>query len=1236
MLDIQDSERSGSLSSVLEIPPKLLYGQRSNFECEVKASVFSDTKFAVSGLELSSVCHDLRLSSLLFSGMTNRVYFGRRAHSTCRHNADTSVLSKYSVIGVASATESVQLGHFVHILADVGHVLYGLDPASEKYDALIKGASVRMFGTSIQTDITLKDSLLKFTAAADLYNQYSFTLTVTADATFAWSNLTFSVQGKATDEVDTNSFVAELQNGTESKLVSLSETAVKRVQTAELAKAEALRIARELKFEKEVVKKTSTNLKGELTIILKQINSLKGTIAQKKLEISRFVGLPSSLSRQLQGTCRLQVCPQRCVPGVSNTTGNDTDLEILGQRSKITLVEKPQRVIVGNKTVPCSSWKEKTDLATTCGCTGNSFVNCECDIFSVTSHQSVPSLCNEDVYGVRDVKVPEEKIEVYVRSKLPAVVHTPNAVLTSCDSRLPDETCVKTNSICSARRRRLLEAQPPSLRQAAALLLQVQDAEQQIAAAEVRKGELEKRLSLQKEKEKQLEQDCATLTSSTAVQNLTFVKEINREGLFIAKRLKTIAIGKLFSIKSVSFQTEVAHSSPTTLPLKITVSVGSSSSVLYVSMLFDFNKLESSFIRAQSLVSNAVLQKLVGAPRRKRRQTIPGLESGLANQNALFETMAKHFKSLSLKLGDLDNAQNNYNHLGTIVSANLGIPLIPTGATSSQSTSPPTTSTASLSTTGSRRPLATQASTSTNRLSFQAPRVNLDNAPLNALNQAKSTYARNVQDQAAVATSNLLPKFQAEVNLYVSKEKGLFGTECSGMPDCFVSSVEIVDDIVRTAPLSLTGNIRNKLPTVEANLQIVSSSTTISLRQAKENIDSMVEVIHDALDLKFWSAKPPTITVSPDSDVHVLENGTLVLKCFATSDHPVRYSWVKDGIQLEVNNASVLTVARATRRDAGNYTCLAANHAGTSESPWSIVHVLVPPRVYTHPSPTTAIVDDPDPIRLKCNATSAPNPQYRWYFKTLLLGQYRVIPGAVNNEHHIPTPQIKHQGLYICEAWIKGPKREYTARSSPALVTVVPPHVSQMSIPITFELDFTQNRRFARNTQSSILSVVNNAVNDQLSSSHPSVRPVIKDLVISRPSTSKPVTEVSLKLEVKDGLGNSLPSDTIGNQFVEVTELVSLQRKELDKTVNKLKPVLLSPNTYQRSRLGLVGTSDKSEYRFGFGCSSGQALDGNFILCSEFRCVVSMYIAAVWHHSSSLFHTILKHCKHHLSISCML
>lgn len=71
----------------------------------------------------------------------------------------------------------------------------------------------------------------------------------------------------------------------------------------------------------------------------------------------------------------------------------------------------------------------------------------------------------------------------------------------------------------------------------------------------------------------------------------------------------------------------------------------------------------------------------------------------------------------------------------------------------------------------------------------------------------------------------------------------------------------------------------------------------------------------------------PQINVTAYSAIErgysILENGTIILMCQASSKPPSQYVWFHNN--SEISNGPQLTITKILRMQAGNYTCMAKN-----------------------------------------------------------------------------------------------------------------------------------------------------------------------------------------------------------------------------------------------------------------------------------------------------------------------
>ncbi|XP_072739134.1 hemicentin-2-like [Ciconia boyciana] len=170
-------------------------------------------------------------------------------------------------------------------------------------------------------------------------------------------------------------------------------------------------------------------------------------------------------------------------------------------------------------------------------------------------------------------------------------------------------------------------------------------------------------------------------------------------------------------------------------------------------------------------------------------------------------------------------------------------------------------------------------------------------------------------------------------------------------------------------------------------------------------------------------------------------NGTVHFKCEATG-HPVpTVTWLWNNVPVVVSprhqlleGGTVLQVAAVEAGDAGSYTCVAENPAGSAEKHFALAvqgkaspatvpqaskafHLLVtePPRVEAALHPTELSITVGTPLELTCLVTGVPMPTVTWEKDGRLLAGPWLVSGN-ESTLHIETTKVADAGLYTCLA----------------------------------------------------------------------------------------------------------------------------------------------------------------------------------------------------------------------------
>ncbi|XP_040926337.1 hemicentin-1 isoform X2 [Betta splendens] len=151
---------------------------------------------------------------------------------------------------------------------------------------------------------------------------------------------------------------------------------------------------------------------------------------------------------------------------------------------------------------------------------------------------------------------------------------------------------------------------------------------------------------------------------------------------------------------------------------------------------------------------------------------------------------------------------------------------------------------------------------------------------------------------------------------------------------------------------------------------------------------------------------------------------TTVMTCSASGAPKPEIWWYKGGAKLHSSSLldvdvleGTLTIKETLHADAGDYTCLAVNAAGTSSGRVSLDVGAAP--TFTQEPPDVA-ADVGSNVTLLCRARGHPEPQVSWRREDgLPLSQRPRTHGAVTQSRgrlHISSLWVDDEAVYVCEA----------------------------------------------------------------------------------------------------------------------------------------------------------------------------------------------------------------------------
>ena len=1133
----------------MEIPPNLRHGDRYNFDCNLQYSLFTDGSGTVNGLELSSSCHDLRIGKLLFPSVQQIIKFGNRASTTCfddnfPENIDHS-LTNLSVVALVSGANNTRLGNFINL--NEVDITYGLDIHQNVFEAIVKDATIMMFDDEFTSNMFITNSGLTASLVLSVFNTYQFQIEITAPVNQEWSSIEYQVSASALKGPGT--LIDDLEKATLTNLVQRANTAVSRVQTAKMALSQVQQISATLKERLKAYTKEISTIDVLQSMLETETSSLKNG---KPLIMERLDSLSeetANIRNMLANNCQIMICNGTCIPGFENTTCIDTVFRNITEPCMIEKIETEiKRKVVRVYEFPCESWEQVRELQRNCRCESN-FQNCGCQI-TVTKERAVcvPEICTQT--ETADIMVQKLVVDIIdcVVNRTKMKVERPCSVMSDCADTSPDEECFEDNRICYNMTDQVLARFNETNKEAVKLFNDLQRTNRQLVASSLKHEKLIAKKQVLETRLVKVQDDITKLSNNTQLDNYNRVTKVNEVGLELAQMINSTK--KFFNITKVDFELSVKSEYPQTIPLLVSILIQTKNFTrdITVTILFNFASKDTSLANAGGTISSFIEEHIAGNVQssRKRRQNREEDETDflrLKRNGVKLITMMNFFSMLISNLVELQNASHElHTTANTIVATISGNRFQPTS----------------------------------------------DDPELQALYDFHDTLALNLLESASLATANLFTQWQAEVNTFLNESGVLFGRECFGMADCFVLAVDDLTTIFNTAPAYIISQLTDMLPEAADSLQDISTSTSLSLSEAISKLKTVLNILQGAINTTYWSTTPPTISVPFAKTITILEKMPLNLECHAVYNlkFPIRYQWKKDDSILPFFNTSMLSIPTASLGDMGNYTCVVSNHAGRSASLPTFVTVVQAPKFYLEPFNQTVTTGAANPAKLQCNATSVPNPQFKWYFRSKNSFEFSIIPDMRGNELHIEDPKASDEGWYKCEAWVKyNDTYNISVISRAAYVSVVHSSVSVMSIPIRIEIE-SANRIDKVALQEHVTAVVENII----SGSPPEVRPSFSNLTIECLTNTKAILMalINARNESFKGLAAKV--------LVDISREVSNCRAQLFNMAEQIKISLSSPNTYEN----VLRVIDKSKYGYVFRCPPGQQLDEeSFILCSK-------------------------------------
>ncbi|KAG8182020.1 hypothetical protein JTE90_013951 [Oedothorax gibbosus] len=176
-------------------------------------------------------------------------------------------------------------------------------------------------------------------------------------------------------------------------------------------------------------------------------------------------------------------------------------------------------------------------------------------------------------------------------------------------------------------------------------------------------------------------------------------------------------------------------------------------------------------------------------------------------------------------------------------------------------------------------------------------------------------------------------------------------------------------------------------------------------------------------DFKLSVSVPPDVDEQVKSkELEIVYGKASRVDCEASGDPSPTITWLRNGLPLSdddhiqlLNNGYTLIFLYTSEKEAGVYTCIATNNAGTTEQSFNLT-ILVPPNFGDSPKIENQTVVAGSSITLRCSADGYPLPDVAWFKDGNLITNDNLLQTRNDTDLELSMVDISHQGTYTCEA----------------------------------------------------------------------------------------------------------------------------------------------------------------------------------------------------------------------------
>ena len=1150
--------------------------------CPIDMFLSLDANKDMNGLSFYSECIEVLYDSLLLQDLVHKIYIPLGNDSICNQPVNFTRRypnqDRFGLIVHSSLKRTIPLdGVYFTLLqsTDTADVSIGFMKRSNGKVGLLHSVEVNVMESILTVPVTFEGSELAFTGSSKLFSRfgefYEADLVGKANTVSVWERLTLELYVKFSKVP--GRFLHRLNEEIYKDVERRAREAERRKEIADEQLDKSVDDFEQVRSALQDARESFNNATANYNSALQNRQLANNTLMEAETAVANKSQI---LDDAFDDICQIRDCPDQCVNITrTRTVYRDQYITALGVCESLCNVTVQVRVEPFSE--PTTVWR---------------FINCPvcisvpCGDNCLRKECKDRFLCKEinatkPVYNYKPQIVERTCYKSCNKTVYSNTIATTETYVDSCGQYVPEPACVASNEECENTRETMLSLVRRSRQELVDSVRQRNKARRELGIANVA---LSRALLMKAAAEDNFNTVKTQFDLAEIVANAsrnTHAKVVNLIGndLKLYQYMKKHSSVKIIDVTDISFNTTLRGLSPVVIPIDVMINSSLTGQQFLLRTLYNFNW---DFQQQKNSLTNSIIDYILeqdnGTNRRRKRVTAVSM----VEQSELdFQTRCAELVSITEFVQYLSDSLQGTLELSKerATSATEVLKLVDNLIQSTED--PPSTA-------ADYEKLKEEFDLTQNEIDAEPPKT-VDESVKEDLLNALGDVRNSTDKLIANINYTVFNQWRTAIGSLLTNEASIADRECYGLGDCVQVLTETLEELLSFAPSQVSGDLLSNLPSATENSLSIANTQNLTINEAITRLTPMEDLVNTMNNTGYWCASSPTIITHPVNEANISVGTSLVLNCLGESTLPLTYQWRRDGVIIPGASSPTLKLRDFQVFNEGNYTCDISNDVSTIRSTNTSVHGYILPEFYLTPVSVVTYIGNENGALFTCNATSRPDPGWKWFFQRDGQEDWKEISGEETNELLILNPDSDNIGYYRCVVY----NYHGNLSSDPVYLKLVSATSRVFAIPMKFTMNAVNRSALQIRT---VAESIEDAIRRQLSTVVDLYSTSVERISVEYLSNGD-VLEVSFTLVS----GNA----NIGTMsLAEVVQKQSQFRNELNSVEDSIQRFFES-NSFRIS-------SDSKDYvsnsgslirsTFEIVCPEGQALtnDSYRFLCSKY------------------------------------